>query len=205
MAHQAMQSVLAFVPEALVSSQVGTWEIDFESDSAQCDAMTAALFGLDPVEAAEGLSPGAFVRSIYPADRAAYVAKAERMRERGGLSVIEYRTVPRPGEVRWVLARGRYERDPATNTMRGRGIIIDITESKLDGMVEDKAFFLAPDGSELETPLERATGHALQVRRALDDMERQDAAPLLDIINTFLWAIGRTLAREIGDQRDEKR
>ena len=117
------------------------------------------------------------------------------MREHGGLYVVEYRTIPRPGDVRWILVRGRYERDRLTGSVFGRGIVIDITESKIDGLVEDKAHFLAPDIPEIEAPLDRAAGYALKLKEAADQYAGGDAAGLGRAINTVLWIIGCALAR----------
>ncbi|MFF9550680.1 PAS domain-containing protein [Methylobacterium fujisawaense] len=196
MPYTQMKSVPAFLPDALISSQVGTWQIDFDRDHAVCDTTTAALFGVDPDEASIGLSLTSFARAIHPDDRSTYDDRTKRMREHGGLYVVEYRTVPRPGDVRWILVRGRYDRDRLTGNILGRGIVIDITESKFDGIVEDNAYFLAPDLPEIETPLERAAGYALKAKEAVDEYVGRDAAVLGRAINVVLWIIGCALARQ---------
>lgn len=187
-----MRTVPAFVPEALAASQVGTWRTDLMAESYIVDETTAAFFGLDPGKAALGLPLSQFVHVIHPADRGVFNAKHRRVAEQGGLFVVEYRTVPRPNEVHWVLTRGRYEHDPETDTMQGRGICIDITESKLDGHVEDRALFMVLDGP--GTPLDRAAGHAIEARKAVDEIEGKEANRLRHAVDALLYLIGRALA-----------
>lgn len=196
MPYTLLQSIPAFVPEALASSQVGVWYTDFDKNKAVCDATTAAIFGVDAIDAASGINISHFVRAIHPHDRAMYEVRTKRMRENGGLYVVEYRTVPRPGEVRWILVRGRYERDPSSGNIFGRGIVIDVTDSKLDGMIEDKVCFLAPDAPETMSPLDRTADHMLRAREAADDYTGRDAPALRRTINAVLWVVGRLLARQ---------
>lgn len=196
MPNQITRSVLAFVPGALTASQVGTWETSFANNCTFSDATTAALFGVDPNLAAKGLPFSTYVRSIHPDDRAAFNDKIGRVREHGGLYVVEYRTVPTPGDLRWVLARGRYERDEHTGEVTGRGIVIDITESKLDGRTEDRAFFIMEEDA--EPPLDRAAACAIQARQAIDEVDGPEGLGLRRSVDALLLALGRTLAYRIG-------
>lgn len=190
------RSVLAFVPNALTASQVGTWETDPYTDNTLSDAATAALFGVDPDQAALGLPLATYARAVYPDDRDALYDTLMRVREHGGLFVIEYRTLPNPADLRWVLARGRYERDEKTGVMIGRGIVIDITDSKLDGRAEDRAFFLMEDDN--ETPLDRAAALTIQTRHAIDEVSGAEGLGLRRLVDALLLALGRALARRTG-------
>jgi hypothetical protein len=185
------QPLLSFVPQALTASQVGVWETDFDNDRTRVDATSAAMFGLDPVEAAEGLPLAHFVRSVLPEDRTTLDDKLKHVRVYGGLFVIEYRTRPSPTEIRWILARGCYERDPATGAMTGRGIVIDITESKRDGQVEDRALFFAP---EPDSPsLDHVAILALEARQEIDELGEAPGSPLRSAVDGLLWAVGRAI------------
>ncbi|QRE72882.1 PAS domain-containing protein [Methylobacterium aquaticum] len=196
MQNQVTRPVLAFVPDALIASQVGTWETSFAIDRTFSDATTAALFGLDPDEAAKGLPLAAYARSIHPHDRAAFNDKIGRVREHGGLYVVEYRTIPALGDLRWVLARGRYQRDKHTGEITGRGIVIDITENKLDGRIEDRAFFITEEAA--ESPLDRAAACAIQARQAIDEVDGPEGLGLRRSVDALLLALGRALARRVG-------
>lgn len=198
MADRTTRSVPAFVPKALAALQVGVWEIDVARGRAVCDATAAMLLGLDPAEAAAGMPVRTFGRFIHPDDVAGFIAGAERLREANGVAVLEHRLLLRPGDVRWVQLRGRSTRDPVSNSMLGRGIIIDLTESRIAGPSGGVASPEAAYSNEAETPLERAAGHALDARAALDACEGPDAAPLRRSIDAVLWSIGRALARRVG-------
>jgi hypothetical protein len=90
-----------------------------------------------------------------------------------------------------VLARGRYERDSVTGSMTGRGIIIDITDSKMDGQVEDRAIFVAP---QREGPsLDHIAALTLEARQEIDDLGVSKSSPLRRAVDTLLWAVGRAL------------
>ncbi len=203
MSQPAWQPVLSFVPDALTASQVGVWETDFENDSTRVDATCAAIFGVDPVAAARGLPLAAYVRKVLPEDRQMLDDKLTEVRNVGGLFVIEYRTKPVPDDLRWVLARGRYDRNHATGHMRGRGIIIDITESKLDGQVEDRALFVAP--AEVSPSLDRLAAIALEARQEVDDLGEKEGSPLRRVVDAFLWAVGQALAKARGTLNPTKR
>lgn len=190
------QPLLSFAPEALSASQVGVWETDFDNDRTRVDAAVAALFGIDPKEAAEGLPMAYYVRSVVREDQTALKEKLHQVRSSGGLYVIEFRTRPTPTDLRWVLARGRYERDQTTGVMTGRGIIIDITESKMDGQVEDRALFFAP--TEASPSLDRLAAIALEARQEVDELGEKEGSPLRRTVDAFLWTIGQALAKAQG-------
>ena len=195
-----MRTVPAHVPEALAASNVGTWQTGQTVHHYIVDEAAAALFGLDAAEASEGVLLMNYSQAVHPADRALFHDKISRSVRYGGLFVVEYRTIPRPGVTRWVLARGRYERNPSTGEMQGRGILIDITESKLDGHVEDRAFFMKPHAD--DSPLERVAALALETRQVIEEIETKDRPILLRAIHALLWAVGRALARQHIDTRN---
>jgi hypothetical protein len=195
-----MRTVPAHIPEAFAASNVGTWQTGQSVHHYIVDEAAAALFGLDAAKAAEGFLLMNFLKAIHPGDRKLFRDRIGRSIEHGGLFVMEYRTTPRPNEVRWVLGRGRYERNPATGEMQGRGILIDITESKLDGHVDDRALFIAPDAG--GSPLERAATLALEAREAIEKIEDRERLVLLRAIDPLLWALGRVLARHATGARD---
>lgn len=189
----ATRTVPAYLPEALAASNVGTWHSVADLQRYVADEAAAAMFGLDPVETAAGIPLSRYACALHPADRTVFSDRVDRVTENGGLFVMEYRTTPREGVVRWVLARGRYERDPATGEMAGRGILIDITESKLDGHVEDCALFVAPQVH--HHPLDRAADLALEAREVIEAIDGRDGPILRQAVDALLWAVGRALAR----------
>lgn len=202
------QATPSFVLGALAASQVSTWETDVTLGRTTTDAATANLFGVDPWEAERGLPLARFIDAIHPDDREIVCRQLATTSEQGGLFVVEYRTRPTPGTVRWILARGRYERDRFTGGMVGRGIVIDITDSKLDGHVEDRAFFLVEEDPAQEnffdedpaglSRLDRAAAHAIATREAIDRLDETEKGEPRRIVDLLLLSLGRALARRIG-------
>lgn len=206
-----------FLLGALAASQVSTWETDVTRGRTTTDAATAALFGLDAWEAGQGLPLAQFIDAIHPADREMVRRRIAVIGEQGGLFVVEYRTCPAPGSIRWVLARGRYEYDRLAGGMVGRGIVIDITESKLDGHIEDRAFFMVKqdlqedwadedparetvfneDATDLAR-LDRAAAHAIATREAIDRLGETEKGELRRLVDLLLLTFGRLLARRLG-------
>lgn len=199
---QRTEAVLAFVPSALIASQVGTWESDITGDRTVADAKTAALFGVDPYAATAGLPLVSYTRNIHPDDQDKFEKKLGSIRDHGGLFVIEYRTCPTPFDLRWVLVRGRYERDPHTGHVIGRGIVIDITDSKEDGRVEDRAFFVRP--ALAEASLEQVAHLALEVRNQIDELGEKEDSLLRKAVDALLWVVGRALVQRRDGVKSEK-
>ena len=179
------------LPDALIASQVGIWETDLSNDRTVADAVTAALFNLDSMQAALGLPLAAYVEAILPADREAFFTSLDRVSEHGGVFVGEYRVCSCARGVQWVLARGHFERDDQTGEVIGRGIVVNTTESKLNWPVEDRTFFVLHKN---EPPLERLATYALQARRAVDDVAEHEKPALRLAVDSLLWAVGRAIA-----------
>ncbi|WP_411903432.1 PAS domain-containing protein [Methylorubrum thiocyanatum] len=181
------------LPDALIASQVGIWETDLGNDRTVADAVTAALFNLDSMQAALGLPLAAYVEAILPADREAFFTSLDRVSEHGGVFVGEYRVSSGARGVQWVLARGHFERDEQTGEVVGRGIVVNTTESKLKWPVEDRTFFVLHKN---EPPLERLATYALQARRVVDDVGEHERSALRLAVDSLLWAVGRAIARQ---------
>ncbi|MGW5957709.1 PAS domain-containing protein [Methylorubrum thiocyanatum] len=193
MPYHSRQFWLDFLPDALIASQIGIWETDFENDRTVADATTAALFGVDPVQAALGLPLAAYAEAIFPDDQAGFFSNIDRVCEQGGLFVVEYRVRSAVNGVRWVLARGHYQRDERTGGVLGRGIVVDITESKRSGQADDRRFLVLQERD--ETPLDRIATCALQARGAINDVAEHEKPALQSAVDGLLWAVGRALAK----------
>jgi PAS domain S-box-containing protein len=158
----AFHALPAFAPASLIASNVGTWERDPRRGIIHFDHSAIDTYGFSAEEIERGVTFERMWQAVHPDDRATIQAKARQLQRTGGLMVLEYRTIPRPGEMRWILVRGRYEPLREGHAVpAGRGIVIDITESKLDGRVEDCAFLLSGPTEESAFPLDRAADLAL--------------------------------------------
>lgn len=183
------------VPSALQASEVvGEWYWD-EADRVVASRGVAELLGLDPDRAAQGLSGAAFLAAVHPGDRDWLVARNRVHARKGGICVAEYRVVAADGTTRWVMSRGRYYLDEAGVPLGGSGVLIDVTEARLEG---EEVEATAP-GAQIEHPVLRLGKHALALRRTIDELgqvggERLELRMKAD---ELLTAIGFAIARLI--------
>lgn len=176
---------------SLAPTSIGVWETDFEADRTRGDAGMARLFGWSEAEAAEGVPIARLLSAFHPDDLKQDQVRRRRVREEGGVFVWEHRVVPAPGVVRWVLARGHYRRD-ANGRMFGRGIVIDVTDSRSDGHTDGPARFLtAPEA--LGSPLEGMAERALEIWELARHLDAEAAKRLQPLINDLLQELGRQI------------
>lgn len=186
-------------PLPLTAPSIGVWETDIEADRTRGDAGMARLFGLSETEAAEGVAIARLLAVFHPDDLRQDQERRRLVVEEGGVFVWEHRIVPAPGVLRWVLARGHYQRD-ARGRMVGRGIVLDVTDSRSDGHTEGPARFL----STREAPgslLERMTERALDIERMGRDLDPETAKLLRPLIEPLLHELGRQIAAALAQER----
>lgn len=187
------------VTEALATMKVGVWEWDVASDRLRVDATCGILFGIPPEAAETDLPLSCATDAIHPDDFPLFRDRLRGVAENGGLFVAEYRVCPRPGELIWILARGRFEIDFTGIVRRGRGIVIDITESRHDGHLDGDAVFMSMAEQGELAPLHRATDAALTAYRELE-MMGAEGGRLRAAARTLLVELGRELAKSTPDQ-----
>lgn len=193
----ASHSILpSFVPSALSASNVGTWRCLIGESFVVGDAIFGEAFGFTQRQIRAGVTFDQLEQRIHPADRTLFTQKNERVRESGGVVVMEFRVMPRPGTVRWVLIRGRYDRDERGCV--GHGIAIDITDSGHRTGPDDGAFCVSSDvkPSQNLTPLQAASQTALGLRRQIEALSK-DAPSLRPLIDLMLLQLGRELAKDV--------
>jgi PAS domain S-box-containing protein len=113
---------------ALSAGEVATFEWDVSGDRLWGDQNFDRIFGvhLDP----DGSAPlSRFMEAIHPDDRALVAANVQRTVDTGVDYETEYRIVA-GDRTRWVIARGRLDRDEATGVTRFPGLLLDVTERK---------------------------------------------------------------------------
>lgn len=182
------------LPDALSATNVGVWEWEVVDDCMRIDATCAALFGLPAHQASQGLPLQAASDAIHPDDHPVFQRQIADVLARGGLFVAEYRTCPSPNDTRWLLARGRFDTDDHGAVVRGRGIVIDITESKREGHVEEQAVFLTMSTEGELSPLMRATDKAIATYQELERMGAE-GGHLRAVARPLLIALGRELVK----------
>ena len=113
-----------------LASAVGVWSWSVADNLLRADGRFAELYGLDRVQAAEGLPTDAFFAAVHPADQMRVrIAVAGLMH---GADVLnkQYRVRALDGAVRWVSAQGGAERDATYQILGFNGILTDITDQK---------------------------------------------------------------------------
>lgn len=175
---------------------IGVWEWDIQRDSVRVDALVALLFNLDPMAVQAGAPLDAFVDAMHPDDRSRIEALIRTASRTGGFYIAEYRVVSADRVTRWVLARGQFELDPEGRPLRGRGIVVDVTRSRLPQIVSGA--YAAEPLTEHTHPLERAAAACIETRSAIDELNDE---VLTQLVNVLLVAIGRRVARAIQTDR----
>lgn len=137
--------------EALSSGLLGTWLWDVQKDIVIGDRYMAAMFGVDEQQAASGMPLKAFTESIHPEDQQRVKKEIEKVIKNDDEFNIEYRTLRPDGTARWVLARGRAERDEKKRVVQFPGVLIDITDRKI---IEINLSYLAKAGKVLSASLD---------------------------------------------------
>ena len=114
---------------ATEAANVGTWDLDLQTDTLRWDEHCKAMFGLPP-EAEVSLETS-FYEGLHPDDR-------ERLRRAIGRALdpdlreaydAEYRTIASDGAQRWISAKGRAMFEGA-QAIRFVGTVLDISERK---------------------------------------------------------------------------
>jgi PAS domain S-box-containing protein len=150
-AERALARSETYLRRVLEANQVGTWELEFDTQGIEADARLRELFGLSD----EARHLDAFLSRIHPEDvprtRAA-IAEAITGKD-GGRYLVEYRTVdPRNGRVRWLEARGQAYFGSSGRAERFFGTVLEITERKvaeltreglLEALAAQSAVFIA--------------------------------------------------------------
>jgi signal transduction histidine kinase len=113
---------------ALIAGEVGTFEWDVTADRLHGDPNFARIFAIQ-LDATGGAPLGDYLAALHPDDRARVSEKVQHTIDTGEVYEAEYRIVSQ-GEVRWVIARGKVERDEAGRVVRFPGVVLDITERK---------------------------------------------------------------------------
>lgn len=116
--------------DALTAGLIGSWSWDIKKDIVTADKGLATLFGVSHEKALRGLPIETFLESIYEDDRASVGASIEETLKSGTSFETEYRTIDTEGNIRWVIARGRVERDTAGVPIHFPGVMIDISSRK---------------------------------------------------------------------------
>lgn len=116
--------------EAKNAGLIGLWSWDVQQDVVMADKGLAMLFGVPEDDALRGLPLDMFLQSIYEPDRTRVTALITDTLAEGESFECEYRTIDTAGKIRWVIARGRLERNASGEPVQFPGVMIDISSRK---------------------------------------------------------------------------
>lgn len=192
---QAAATAQILLQDALDSSDViGRWEYDVPNDRVYASALVALVFDISPAQAEEGAPLSAFLDGIHPEDRARAARTIAQSAEDGLSCTLEYRVCSADGVTRWIMDRGRIAHDRAGRPTHGSGILVDITQTKLE------AVDLRTSPSDSRPPLERAAEHCLAAREAIYELPR---SVLHSMSTMLLLEIGQRLSDVLDVRRQD--
>jgi PAS domain S-box-containing protein len=116
--------------DAMSAGLIGAWSWDIKKDIVTADKGLAHLFGVSSEEALKGLPLQKFTDSIFEDDREVVLNTIEEAVQNSNTFEAEYRTIDTEKNIRWVIARGRIERDKEGNPLHFPGVMIDISSRK---------------------------------------------------------------------------
>ncbi|WP_342110530.1 PAS domain-containing protein [Methylobacterium sp. SI9] len=179
--HEELQTVLDD------ADTVGRWQIDVRRGIVIADPIVALLFGFTPEFGAAGIPFATFNGGVHPDDRAHVMKHILGCAEAGGWFIAEHRVCSADGQIRRILARGKFDPDETGAVVSGRGIVVDITQSDSgdDPLVASRI-------SQATPPLEHVVDLVLTSYRALKDLGEPKA---LASTEALLLELGFSLAR----------
>ncbi len=112
------------------AGEIATWIWEPQTDRLFADVNLARWFHVSPAEARGG-SITALLQAVHPDDLFAVRDAIDRSLKSGSMFRAEYRISDEDGHWRWVVARGRVERDSENRPTRLVGVVIDVTLLRL--------------------------------------------------------------------------
>ena len=117
---------------ASAAAGLGMWAWDIARDTIWATRRTRLMFGFGEEES---LDLARFMSAVHPDDRTGVQHDIEDSLKNDGDYLAEYRVALPDGQIRWLGARGRVERDSRGNAVLVRGAVLDTT-ARHDSEVE---------------------------------------------------------------------
>lgn len=142
---------------ALESGRMGTWDLNLETGKIACSKEMLELWGVRIDEFNNQRS--VLQKKVHPDDIEQMNAAINYAIKHRTIYELEYRIIPSPEKVLWVMARGRLTYAPGSNRpIRFAGIVCNITDRREKDLILEKALkahneFITIANHELKTPL----------------------------------------------------
>ncbi len=121
-----LRKAQTLLESALSAGSIATGSFDVVNNRIVPDANLARLFSIDPDEAAGG-ELAVYFQAIHEDDRERVMASFAGAILRTDSYEAEYRVVLPDGSHRWLIARGKVERDANGNALSLPGVVFDVT------------------------------------------------------------------------------
>jgi PAS domain S-box-containing protein len=128
---QALRESRHRLDSALDTGLVGFFEWDVVDGQVFGDERFAAMFGMGPAEARQGLALPALIERVHRDDRRALRRCLDTALENHADTAREFRVAGGDGSTGWVLLRARCYRQQQDKPLRYTGAAIDVSASKL--------------------------------------------------------------------------
>ena len=114
---------------ATEAARIGTWFLDFNRETAQCNDELYRLLGLDPRPGPEDI--GFFFDFIHPDDRRGRLENTRALIDKASSELTdEFRIIRKDGRIRWLAVRGRMISNASDEPVQMAGVNFDITDIK---------------------------------------------------------------------------
>ena len=122
---------------------VGTWEVDFATETVSSDERFARLHGVDAKVARNGADKAVFISGIHPDDRHQVMVDFDRAKLEGDYR-CRHRVIGESG-TRWVVSSGRVVMDQDGQPFSFSGVVVDVTREVeiSEALVESEQRFRA--------------------------------------------------------------
>ncbi len=122
-----VNSMAVKLSEMAKLANVGFWEYDVENDNVIWSDETYRLFDY---EIGSKINYESILNRIHPDDKEKHNINTQQWIEKGICNPFEYRIVLPNGSIKYVIAKGKIEKNNAGETIKMLGAITDITKQK---------------------------------------------------------------------------
>jgi PAS domain S-box-containing protein len=154
---------------------IGIWNYDLKQNKTYWNEQLYRLLGLEPRKGPE--EGGVFFDFIHPEDRKGALQSLQALMESQDELELEFRVIREDGQIRWMAAKGRIDRDETGRPVRIQGANWDISGKKRSEMA------LQQSRERFQTVLE----HSLDVafRRNLQTQKYDYLSPVIEQLTNY--------------------